>query len=115
MTPPTIPRPVLAAALGLLQPYAPDLTATALVAALTTPHAPAESCGTAADLQLLTVADVCHLSGFCRLTIQRLVKSGRLPAVRVGRRLRIRRGAFEEFCRAGGTVTAAREGGQLHE
>lgn len=112
----SIPKPVLAAALGLLQAYAPELTATTLVEALHPPETGApRGTATAVDLQLLTVADVCRLSGLCKLTIHRLAKSGRLPVVRFGRRVRVRRTDWEALCRAGGTGTATKKAGPARE
>jgi excisionase family DNA binding protein len=41
------------------------------------------------DLRLLTVAEVAEMTRLSRMTIYRLVNSGRLPALKIGRTVRI--------------------------
>ena len=45
----------------------------------------------------LTVKDVAKLLGISRNTTYRLVRSKKLPSIRVGRQIRIPRSALEEY------------------
>ena len=45
----------------------------------------------------LTVADVAELMRVSKMTVYRLVHSGELPAVRVGRSFRVHEQAVEEY------------------
>jgi excisionase family DNA binding protein len=46
---------------------------------------------------LLTVAEVASAMRVSTMTVYRLIKSGELPAVRVGRSYRVRGSALEQF------------------
>jgi len=50
-----------------------------------------------ADGEMLTVAEVAELLKLNQQTVRNWLDAGRLPAVRVGRRVRIQRSALEEF------------------
>ena len=47
--------------------------------------------------QLLTVAEVADLLRVSTMTVYRLIRSGELPAVRVGRNYRVRRGDLDSY------------------
>ncbi len=47
--------------------------------------------------QLLTVAEVADLLRVSTMTVYRLIRSGDLPAVRVGRNYRVRRADLDEY------------------
>lgn len=46
---------------------------------------------------LLTVAEVAQLMRVSSMTVYRLIKSGQLPAVRVGKNYRLRRSDIEQY------------------
>lgn len=52
-------------------------------------------------LDLLTVAQVSELTHLHRDTVRRYIGQGRIPAVRLGNRLRVPRAALEDFIRNG--------------
>ncbi|WP_366146598.1 helix-turn-helix domain-containing protein [uncultured Pseudokineococcus sp.] len=56
------------------------------------------------DGDLLTVAEVADALRVSRMTVYRLVHSGELPAVRVGRSYRVPEGAAAAFLAAARTV-----------
>ena len=56
----------------------------------------------AAPVELLTVAEVATLMRLSKMTIYRLIDSGQLPAIRVGRSLRIPKTSVESFLRDAG-------------
>ncbi|MBW3576840.1 MAG: helix-turn-helix domain-containing protein [Actinobacteria bacterium] len=47
--------------------------------------------------ELLTVAEVADLLRVSTMTVYRLIRSGELPAVRVGRNYRVRRDELETY------------------
>ena len=47
----------------------------------------------------LTVAEVAQLTRVSRMTVYRLVHSGRLPAVQIGRSFRVPRAAVDDYLR----------------
>src|SRR6185312_8650195 len=51
----------------------------------------------ARDMDLLTIAETARELKVAPITIRRYIDSGRLPAVRVGRGIRVRREAVERF------------------
>lgn len=51
----------------------------------------------AADGESLTIATVARVLGVCERTVQRLIKSGKLPAFKVGRVIRVARTDLLEF------------------
>lgn len=51
--------------------------------------------------QLLTVAEVAGELRVSNMTVYRLIKSGQLAALRVGKNYRIRRGDLDAYLRAG--------------
>jgi excisionase family DNA binding protein len=51
--------------------------------------------------EFLTVADVAALLKLNQMTVRNWIDAGDLPALRVGRRIRIRRTEFEEFVEKG--------------
>jgi excisionase family DNA binding protein len=57
---------------------------------------------------LLTVGEVASLMRVSNMTVYRLIKSGQLPALRVGKNYRIRRGDIERYL-ADRTVHVERE------
>lgn len=46
---------------------------------------------------LLTVAEVAEMLRVSTMTVYRLIRTGQLPAVRVGRSYRVRRGDLESY------------------
>ena len=54
-----------------------------------------------ARAQFLTVAEVAGLMRVSKMTVYRMVHSGELPAMRVGRSFRVPERAVEEFLAAG--------------
>lgn len=57
------------------------------------------STGDIADVQFLTVAEVAAMMRVSKMTVYRLVHSGELPAVRVGRSFRVRETDANEYLR----------------
>lgn len=57
------------------------------------------STGDIADAQFLTVAEVAAMMRVSKMTVYRLVHSGELPAVRVGRSFRVRETDANEYLR----------------
>ena len=53
--------------------------------------------GDLAGLRFLTVAEVATVMRVSKMTVYRLVHSGELPAVRVGRSFRVREDAVDEY------------------
>jgi excisionase family DNA binding protein len=53
-----------------------------------------------AEMRFLTVAEVALVMRVSRMTVYRLVHSGELPAVRVGRSFRVPERAVHEYLRA---------------
>lgn len=51
------------------------------------------------DMAFLTVAEVAEMMRVSKMTVYRLVHSGELPAVRVGRSLRVPERAVAEYLR----------------
>lgn len=52
-----------------------------------------------ADVRFATVAEVASLMRVSKMTVYRLVHSGELPAVRVGRSFRVRESAVHDYLR----------------
>ncbi len=52
-------------------------------------------------MKFLTVAEVATVMRVSRMTVYRLVHSGEMPAVRVGRSFRVPERAVHEYLRAG--------------
>ena len=64
------------------------------------PHNPAQPTGdNLARVQFLTVAEVAAAMRVSKMTVYRLVHSGELPAVRVGRSFRVPEDAVHEYLR----------------
>lgn len=57
-------------------------------------------------IHLLTVAEVAGTLRVSNMTVYRLIKSGELPAIRVGKNLRIRRQDLADYLAAGATTAA---------
>ncbi|CAB4754648.1 unannotated protein [freshwater metagenome] len=55
--------------------------------------------GDISDAQFLTVAEVAAMMRVSKMTVYRLVHSGELPAVRVGRSFRVRETDANEYLR----------------
>ena len=55
--------------------------------------------GDVSDAQFLTVAEVAQVMRVSKMTVYRLVHSGELPAVRVGRSFRVRESDVDEYLR----------------
>ncbi|MER6441316.1 MULTISPECIES: helix-turn-helix domain-containing protein [unclassified Streptomyces] len=51
------------------------------------------------EIDFLTVAEVASLMGVSKMTVYRLVNSGHLPAIRVGRSFRVPEQAIYEYLR----------------
>ena len=60
----------------------------------------AGSLGSGRD-RLLTVGEVASELRVSNMTVYRLIKSGQLPAIRVGKNYRLRQQDLEEYLRAG--------------
>jgi excisionase family DNA binding protein len=58
-----------------------------------------------AEIRFLTVAEVADVMRVSRMTVYRLVHSGDLPAVRVGRSFRVPERAVHDYLRAAFTDT----------
>jgi excisionase family DNA binding protein len=65
----------------------------------TVPPGPARSDPNLADVRFLTVAEVAALMRVSKMTVYRLVHSGELAAVRVGRSFRVPEKAVHEYLR----------------
>jgi excisionase family DNA binding protein len=59
-----------------------------------------------ADVRFATVAEVASLMRVSKMTVYRLVHSGELPAVRVGRALRVPETAVHDYLRTAYIDTA---------
>ncbi|MFF4542220.1 helix-turn-helix domain-containing protein [Streptomyces aureus] len=55
--------------------------------------------GPLSEVAFLTVAEVASVMGVAKMTVYRLVNSGHLPAIRVGRSFRVPEEAVYEFLR----------------
>jgi excisionase family DNA binding protein len=55
--------------------------------------------GDVAEVKFLTVAEVARMMRVSKMTVYRLVHSGELPAVRVGRSFRVPEGDVDEYLR----------------
>jgi excisionase family DNA binding protein len=55
--------------------------------------------GELADVRFLTVAEVAAIMRVSKMTVYRLVHSGEMPAVRVGRSFRVPEEAVHEYLR----------------
>jgi excisionase family DNA binding protein len=62
-----------------------------------------------ADQEFLTVAEVAAILKLNQQTVRNWIDAGALPALHVGRRVRIRRSDFEEFLEQGRTQKAQAE------
>lgn len=58
------------------------------------------------DEQFLTVAEIARILKLNQQTVRNWIDQGELPAVRVGRRVRIRRSDFEQLMERGRVVPA---------
>ena len=63
------------------------------------PLDPAQRESPFAEMKFLTVAEVATLMRVSRMTVYRLVHSGEMPAVRVGRSFRVPERAVHEYLR----------------
>ena len=82
-----VPEPILSAAVRLLKPYAPDLTAKTLTNALTSPQ-------TAAPVQAamekpMTRREAAEFLKVSLETVKRLMRAGKIRAARIGHSVRI--------------------------
>lgn len=57
--------------------------------------------GSLDEVRLLTVAEVASLLRLSKVTVYRMVKSGALPALKVGRSVRIPEHVVQEYLRSG--------------
>ena len=64
------------------------------------PDDPAQRDSPLAEMKFLTVAEVAAVMRVSRMTVYRLVHSGEVPAVRVGRSFRVPERAVHEYLRA---------------
>ena len=60
---------------------------------------PSGGAGDISDVRFLTVAEVATVMRVSKMTVYRLVHSGELPAVRVGRSFRVPEDAVNEYLR----------------
>jgi excisionase family DNA binding protein len=63
---------------------------------------------------LLTIAEVARILKSSQRTVRRLIQSGKLSAVKMGRCYRFRRHDVTEFVRSSLTTNAARQQGRLN-
>lgn len=63
---------------------------------------------------LLTIAEVAKILRFSQRTVRRLIQSGRLSAVKLGRCYRFTRHDVTEFVRSSLTTNPARQQGRLN-
>jgi excisionase family DNA binding protein len=61
---------------------------------------------TAADDDYLTVAEIATILKLNQQTVRNWIDAGKLPAIHIGRRVRIRRSDFDRLIEAGYIVTA---------
>lgn len=61
------------------------------------------------DVEMLTVREIASRLGLSKMTIYRLVDAGTIPAVRVGRSLRVSREDFESYLGRVRTSATARD------
>ena len=79
-----IPQPILTAAVGLLQPFMPNITPAALAEALDKAGQPPEA---AAKIEKpLTRKEAAALLGVHITTLNRYIQTGILPSVKIGPR-----------------------------
>ena len=64
------------------------------------PQEPGQQDSPLSEMKFLTVAEVAAVMRVSRMTVYRLVHSGELPAVRVGRSFRVPERAVHEYLRA---------------
>jgi excisionase family DNA binding protein len=64
----------------------------------------------ATDDQFLTVADIARILKLNQQTVRNWIDQGTLPALRVGRRVRVRRSYFDAFVEGGRTAPAPASG-----
>ena len=62
-------------------------------------NSPAGNSGDISEVKFLTVAEVATVMRVSKMTVYRLVHSGELPAVRVGRSFRVPEDAVNEYLR----------------
>ncbi len=58
------------------------------------------------DVRFLTVAEVASIMRVSKMTVYRLVHSGEMPAVRVGRSFRVPESAVDDYLRGSFVETA---------
>jgi excisionase family DNA binding protein len=63
------------------------------------PSGPTSHSGDISEVKFLTVAEVASVMRVSKMTVYRLVHSGELPAVRVGRSFRVPEDAVNEYLR----------------
>jgi excisionase family DNA binding protein len=64
------------------------------------------------DDEFLTVAEIAELLKLNQQTLRNWIEQGQLPAVRIGRRVRIRRSDFERLVQEGYSGGAGKSGAQ---
>ena len=62
------------------------------------------------DTDFMTVAEVAEILKLNQQTVRNWIDQGSLPALRIGRRVRIRRSDFERLIEAGATAPSASSG-----
>ena len=65
---------------------------------------------TASDDEFLTVAEIAQILKLNQQTVRNWIENGTLPALRVGRRVRVRRSDFDAFVEGGRTAPAPASG-----
>ena len=70
-----------------------------IMASSSGPSGPAAHSGDISEVRFLTVAEVAGVMRVSKMTVYRLVHSGVLPAVRVGRSFRVPEDAVNEYLR----------------
>jgi excisionase family DNA binding protein len=67
------------------------------------------------EVRFLTVAEVAAVMRVSKMTVYRLVHSGELPAVRVGRSFRVPEQAVPDYLRHAYVEAAARGSARVHD
>ena len=82
-----VPRPILSAAITLLKPYVPEITAKALTHALNPPQAVAPV--QAAMEKPMTRREAAEFLKVSLETVKRLMRAGKIRATKIGHSVRI--------------------------
>ncbi len=85
-----VPEAILNPLVTMLQPYAPEITPTKFIKALTNYNEDTTASQQATSKKLMTLQELQDMAGVSYPTILRHVKEGRLTVVKVGRASRVK-------------------------